>query len=115
YHVPLPLLSSNRSLHDALPILVIYQDNCYCLCGLDHTPEVGLEHIRVGLNTLWRALSQFSAKIHHHNMIGQPHHKFHIVFDQQDANTLTTELAQNITQGLLFTITQPSSGLIEHQ
>src|SRR5690606_37938116 len=64
--------------------------------------QVGLQHGRVLLYLGRHALGKLGAEIHHHQMVGKPHYKVHIVLHQQNAHALVAQLLQHLPELLLF-------------
>ena len=46
--------------------------------------EIGLDHLRVLLHLCRRSLGDLLAVVEHRHAVGDPHHDFHVVLDEQD-------------------------------
>ena len=76
--------------------------------------EVGLDHRRIGANLLGRPFGDDAAEVQDVESLGEGHHEFHVVLDQQDRHAhLVADLANQLGQLDLLRRVGTRGGLVE--
>jgi hypothetical protein len=77
--------------------------------------EIGFLHDAIVAGVVWQSLGDLSAEIKNDDLVYQPHHEFHVLFDQQNFHPRSSQRAEKIGQVLLFRLSKTGSRFVKHQ
>src|ERR1700704_4540965 len=79
------------------------------------SPQVGLDHGRVGLDGGGQALGDLAAEVEYGDTVADPHHQAHIMLDQQHCRPAVTDLANELLEGHLLGRVHPGGRFVEQE
>src|SRR4051812_26574137 len=83
--------------------------------SLIRLPQIRLEHTRVLPDLRRRAVGELLAEVEHADAVGHGHDQVHVVFDDDERDTLALELGQELDQARHVVAAEPGGRLVEQQ
>ena len=77
--------------------------------------EISLYHAEIALHRAWRTAGYDLPKIQHDDLIGDRHHHFHFVLDEEHRDRHGADGADQISQRSRFLTIQSGGGFVQQQ